>query len=91
MPDLSGEVLGNPSSLSLATDSNIGCVLTGEFRAHALEMFKKSPWFAAWDPLALDIYVECQTYEDKSAGETRLKMAGVWVCIFPPPAAGIRD
>lgn len=46
-------------------------------------MFKKIPWFAAWDPLALEIYVECQIYEDEDAGEVKLKMTGVWVCILP--------
>lgn len=54
--------------------------LTDKFRAYALESFKKLPWFAAWDPLALEIYVDSQVYEDKSAGEAKLKTAGVWVC-----------
>ena len=62
--------------------------LTGGRRAHALETFKKIPLFAAWDPLALDIYVDCQIYEDASNGEAKLKTAGIWVCISPPSAVG---
>ena len=54
-----------------------------KLRAHALETLKKIPLFAAWDPLALEIYVDCQIYEDKSTGEAKLKTAGVWVCISP--------
>jgi len=49
-------------------------------------MFKKNPLFAAWDPLALEIYVDCQIYEDGNTGEAKLKMAGVWVCGLPPSA-----
>ena len=56
-----------------------GQVLAGEFRAHALEMLIKLPWFAAWDPLALEVYVDCWTYVDKSTGDTKLKAAGIWV------------
>jgi len=85
-----GEVSGNPSSLCFVSSSDVKCVLTGKFRAHALEMLKKIPWFAAWDPLALEIYVDCQMYEDKNTGETKLKTAGVWVGILPPPALGTK-
>lgn len=53
-----------------------------------MEMFKKTPWFAGWDPLALEIYVDCQLYEDKSTGEARLKMPGIWVRILPPLVVG---
>jgi len=72
--------------VALGTDSSVGCTLTGKFRAHALKRFKKMPWFAAWDPLALEVYVDGQIYEDKSAGEAKLKTAGVWVCTLSPPA-----
>ncbi|KAF9645255.1 hypothetical protein BDM02DRAFT_3189890 [Thelephora ganbajun] len=51
---------------------------TWKSKTHALEMLKKIPWFAAWDPLALEIYVDCQMYDDKSTGETKLKTTGIW-------------
>ena len=67
----------------LIIDFVVGRVFTGELRTHALETLKKIPLFAAWDPLALEIYVDCQIYEDKSTGEAKLKTAGIWVCISP--------
>ena len=83
-----GGVLGNLSSLCLLTDPVADRVLTGESRTHALEILKKIPLFAAWDPLALEIYVDCQMYEDQSTGEANLKTAGVWVRILPSLAVG---
>ena len=74
-------VLENLSSLCLVAGFATGRVLNGEFRTHALETLKKIPWFAAWDPLALEIYVDCQIYENKSTGEAKLKAAGIWVCL----------
>jgi len=35
------------------------------------------PWFTAWDPLALEVYVDCEVYEDKTTGEAKSKMEGV--------------
>lgn len=49
------------------------------FRAEALELFKKNPFFATWDPLSLELYVECQLWESKETGEAKLKMSGTWV------------
>ena len=30
----------------------------------------------AWDPLVLEVYVDCEIYKDKSIGEAKSKMAG---------------
>ena len=78
-----GGTPGSPSSLRLVSDFHTCCVLTEESRAHALEILKKISWFAVWDPLALEIYVDYQMYDDKSTEETKLKTAGIWVCILP--------
>jgi len=48
-------------------------------RTKALQSFKKSPFFATWDPLSLELYVECQLWEDMDAGVAKLKMSGTWV------------
>lgn len=53
------------------------------FRAEALELFKTSPFFATWDSLSLELYVECQLWENKETGEAKLKMSGTWVCDRP--------
>lgn len=47
-------------------------------KAESLQLFKKNPFFANWDPLSLELYVECQLWEDKESGETKLKMSGTW-------------
>ena len=44
-----------------------------------MELFKKTPFFAAWDPLSLELYVECQLWDSEETGETKLKMSGTWV------------
>ena len=31
-------------------------------RSEALSLFKKNPFFSAWDPKVLDLYVECGLY-----------------------------
>ena len=38
-----------------------------------------TPFFATWDPLSLELYVECQLWENKETGEVKLKMSGTWV------------
>ena len=49
------------------------------FRAEALGSFKTIPFLATWDPLTLELYVECQLWESKETGEVKLKMSGTWV------------
>ena len=44
-----------------------------------MQSFKKNPFFATWDPLSLELYVECQLWENKETGEVKLKMSGTWV------------
>ncbi|KAF9450037.1 hypothetical protein P691DRAFT_811281 [Macrolepiota fuliginosa MF-IS2] len=49
-------------------------------KEEALAGFKKNPFFNAWDPEVLKLYVECGLYDTKdSSGQsiTRLKMPGV--------------
>lgn len=48
-------------------------------RTEALQSFKNNPFFATWYPLSLELYVECQLWEDKETRETKLKMSGTWV------------
>jgi len=59
----------------------LGLVLIRNFcsRTEALQSFKKSPFFATWDPLSLELYVECQLWEDTDARVAKLKMSGIWV------------
>ncbi|KAI0752708.1 alpha/beta-hydrolase [Daedaleopsis nitida] len=45
-------------------------------RAEAHKAFATTPFFQAWDPKALAIYVECGLY-DAADGQVRLKMPGV--------------
>ena len=48
-------------------------------REEAHRLFSQSPFFAAWDPEVLDIYVECGLYTPSNAqgqNEARLKMPG---------------
>ena len=54
-------------------------------RAEALQSFKKNPFFAAWDPLSLELYAECQLWENNETGEAKLKMSGTWVGGHAPP------
>ena len=49
------------------------------YRTEALKSFKHTPFFATWDPLSLELYVECQLWENKETGEARLKMSSIWV------------
>ena len=42
----------------------------------AYRMFASTPFFAAWDPTALAVYVECALH-DAPDGQVRLKMPGV--------------
>ena len=53
-------------------------------RAEALQLFKKNPFFAKWDPLSLELYVECQLWEVKETGHAKLKMSGTWVRGYLP-------
>ncbi|KAF8958109.1 Alpha/beta hydrolase family-domain-containing protein [Flammula alnicola] len=54
---------------------------TWSSREEALESFLKSPFFGAWDPASLNVYVECGIYTtaDPISGKTvaKLKMPGV--------------
>jgi len=47
-------------------------------KTEALQSFKKNPFFAIWDPLSLELYVECQLWENEETGEAKLKMSGTW-------------
>ncbi|KAF9645256.1 hypothetical protein BDM02DRAFT_609078 [Thelephora ganbajun] len=49
-----------------------------ESKAEALHSFKKNSFFATWDPLSVELYVECQLWENKESGEAKLKMSGTW-------------
>lgn len=64
-------------SLSPSSDHLIRFV----FREEALRIFQKSPFFGAWDPEVLKVYIECGTYptRDLVTGEpiVRLKMPGI--------------
>ena len=44
-----------------------------------MQSFKKNPFFTAWDPLSLELYVECQLWENGETGEAKLKMSGICV------------
>jgi hypothetical protein len=44
-----------------------------------MKALKKNPFFAAWDPAVLDIYVECALHLDPDGRRVRLKMPGVLV------------
>lgn len=48
-------------------------------RTEAFLSFKNNPFFATWNPLSLELYVECQLWEDRETRETKLKMSGTWV------------
>jgi len=48
-------------------------------RAEALSTFQKSPFFLAWDPTSLELYVTCGTYltqGDNGNEVAKLKMSG---------------
>ncbi|KAI0634240.1 Alpha/Beta hydrolase protein [Trametes polyzona] len=45
-------------------------------REEAMKQFSATPFFRAWDPAVLQIYVECGLYESPD-GQVRLKMPGV--------------
>jgi len=45
-------------------------------RAEAREKFAAVPFFAAWDPAVLDLYVECGLY-DAPEGGVKLKRPGI--------------
>ncbi|KAI1787261.1 alpha/beta-hydrolase [Ganoderma leucocontextum] len=45
-------------------------------REEAYRMFASTPFFAAWDPAALEVYVQCALY-DAPDGQVRLKMPGM--------------
>ncbi|KAI0928000.1 hypothetical protein AcW1_005386 [Taiwanofungus camphoratus] len=45
-------------------------------REEALEKFRATPFFAAWDPAVLELYVECGLCDDPSGG-VKLKMPGI--------------
>jgi hypothetical protein len=48
-------------------------------RAEALSTFQKSPFFQAWDPTSLELYVSCGTYLTQDHGNevAKLKMSGI--------------
>lgn len=47
----------------------------------ARRLFSKTPFFAAWDPASLDVYVDFGLYSDVKNGKpvVRLKMPGLTV------------
>jgi len=49
--------------------------------AEAFQLFSQLPFFAAWDPAVLKIYVECGL-TDNADGSVRLKMSGVHEAIL---------
>ncbi|KAG5644670.1 hypothetical protein DXG03_007969 [Asterophora parasitica] len=62
----------------------VGAILRRETwpsREEAFDILKKSPFFGAWDPAVLKIYIECGTYDtiDPATGKSviRLKMPGI--------------
>ncbi|KAF8632402.1 hypothetical protein AX17_004843 [Amanita inopinata Kibby_2008] len=50
---------------------------TWKSKDEALSLFKANPFFAAWDPAVLDIYVECGLYPSPDGEGVRLKMSGL--------------
>lgn len=50
--------------------------LTRQNREEALQQFSAIPFFAAWDPAVLKIYVECGLHAGRD-GQLKLKMPGV--------------
>ncbi|KAF8651171.1 hypothetical protein AX16_004826, partial [Volvariella volvacea WC 439] len=52
---------------------------TWKSREEALSLFEKSPFFQAWDPSSVKVYVECGLYNtsDDPNSPVRLKMSGV--------------
>lgn len=69
---------GAVDSLTALCDSAVTRRNGWKSKTEALQSFKKNPFFANWDPLSLELYVECQLWE-KESGETKLKMSGTWV------------
>lgn len=49
------------------------------FREQALQLFRKNPFFACWNPASLDIFIECAICNDEDGG-VRLKMSKFLVC-----------
>lgn len=53
---------------------------TSLYRGEALQVLSKNPFFGAWDPAVLKIYIECGTYLTTDASGkpvVRLKMSGI--------------
>lgn len=48
-------------------------------REEALQQFRSSPFFGAWDPAVLEVYVDAALYDDPKGGVS-LKMPGMQVC-----------
>ena len=51
-------------------------------------MLKQNPFFAAWDPTILDVYVETGLYLDEN-GRFKLKMSRESVCSWILPRASL--
>ncbi|TFK53117.1 hypothetical protein OE88DRAFT_1734064 [Heliocybe sulcata] len=51
-------------------------------REEAARLLYASPFFAAWDKEALDVYLECGLLEDCATGVVRLKMSGIQEAIL---------
>ncbi|KAF8240976.1 alpha/beta-hydrolase [Tricholoma matsutake] len=52
----------------------------GSQRVYSIEVLRESPFFAAWDPEVLKIYIECGTTPSRDSSGTpviRLKMPGI--------------
>ncbi|EMD37002.1 hypothetical protein CERSUDRAFT_155418 [Gelatoporia subvermispora B] len=70
--------LGVPDSINRNTNV-VGAIQRRDrwtSREEALRLFGATPFFAAWDPEVLKIYVECGLY-DAPDGSVRLKMPGI--------------
>ncbi|KAG5637889.1 hypothetical protein H0H81_002774 [Sphagnurus paluster] len=58
----------------------VGSILRRESwpsREAALAILQQSPFFGAWDPAALRIYVDCGTYPSEDGTGVKLKMPGI--------------
>lgn len=62
-----------PVALSCPTNAEN---VTRRSREEALQQFSAIPFFAAWDPAVLKIYVECGLYTGAD-GQLKLKMPGI--------------
>jgi hypothetical protein len=69
-----------PTEIRGCTETPNFLTLTPLCRNEALQLLSKSPFFGAWDPAVLRIYIECATYPTTDASGkpvVRLKMPGI--------------